>query len=240
MIIIPAIDLAGGKCVRLRQGDMSQQTVYLNDPVAAAQRWADAGAEILHVVDLDGAMGGQTVNLQAIKAIVGAIDIPVELGGGLRTVEGVRQMLELGVRWAIMGTSALCRPDQLKASLAEFGEQIIVGIDARDGMVAVSGWTETSDISAVDLARQMQSLGVGRLICTDIATDGMMTGPNIESLRTMAEAVEVAIIASGGISRLADIVALKALEPLGIIGAITGKAIYEGTLDLAEAIAAAK
>jgi phosphoribosylformimino-5-aminoimidazole carboxamide ribotide isomerase len=240
MIIIPAIDLAGGKCVRLRQGDMSQQTVYLNDPVAAAQRWADAGAEILHVVDLDGAMGGQTVNLPAIEAIVRAIDIPVELGGGLRTVEGVRQVLELGVQWAIMGTSALRRPEELKASLAEFGERIIVGIDARDGMVAVAGWTETSDISAVDLARQMQALGVGRLICTDIATDGMMTGPNIESLRTMAEAVEVAIIASGGISQLADIVALKALEPLGIIGAITGKAIYEGTLDLGEAIAAAK
>jgi phosphoribosylformimino-5-aminoimidazole carboxamide ribotide isomerase len=240
MIIIPAIDLAGGKCVRLRQGDMSQQTVYLNDPAEAAHRWAEAGAEVLHVVDLDGAMGGQSANLQAIEAIVQATDIPVELGGGLRTVEDVRQVLELGVRWAIMGTSALRRPEQLKAALAEFGEQIIVGIDARDGKVAVSGWTETSDIGAVELARQMEASGVKRLICTDIATDGMLSGPNLTSLRSMAEAVQVEIIASGGVSQLADIVALKELEPLGIIGAIVGKAIYEDTLDLAAAIAISK
>lgn len=240
MIVIPAIDLAAGKCVRLRQGDMGQQTVYSDTPADMAKHWAAQGAEILHVVDLDGAMGGQSANLPAIEAIVNAIDIPVELGGGLRTVDDVRRVLGMGVHWAIMGTSALRRPDQLKAALAEFGEQTIVGIDARDGKVAVSGWTETSDITAVDLAKRMQDLGVQRLICTDIATDGMLVGPNIASLRTLAEAVEIAIIASGGVSQLADIIALKALEPLGVIGAITGKALYEGTLDLAEAIAGAK
>ncbi|MCE5238508.1 1-(5-phosphoribosyl)-5-[(5-phosphoribosylamino)methylideneamino]imidazole-4-carboxamide isomerase [bacterium] len=240
MIVIPAIDLAAGKCVRLRQGDMNQQTVYSDSPADMARHWADQGAEILHVVDLDGAMGGRSVNLPAIEAIVGAISIPVELGGGLRTADDVRRVLGLGVQWAIMGTSALRQPDQLRAALAEFGERIIVGIDARDGKVAVLGWTETSDISAVDLAKQMQGLGVQRLICTDIATDGMLVGPNLESLRTIAEAVDIAVIASGGVSKLEDIVALKALEPLGVIGAITGKALYEGTLNLKAAIAAAR
>lgn len=245
MIVIPAIDLAGGKCVRLRQGEMDQQTIYSDTPAEMARHWAAQGAEILHVVDLDGAMGGQSANLPTVEAIIHAIDIPVELGGGLRTVEGVRRVLDLGVRWAIMGTSALRQPEQLKAALAEFGgsdsseSPIIVGIDARDGKVAVSGWTETSDIGAVDLAKQMQALGVQRLICTDIATDGMMVGPNIESLRAIAEAVDIPIVASGGVSKLEDIIALKALEPLGVFAVITGKAIYEGTLDLAEAIAIA-
>jgi phosphoribosylformimino-5-aminoimidazole carboxamide ribotide isomerase len=245
MIVIPAIDLAAGKCVRLRQGDMDQQTIYSDTPADMARHWEQQGAEILHVVDLDGAMGGQSANLPSIEAIVRAIDIPVELGGGLRTVQDVRRVLDLGVQWAIMGTSALRQPEQLKAALAEFGRDsaespIIVGIDARDGKVAVSGWTETSDIGAVDLAQRMEALGVQRLICTDIATDGMMVGPNLDSLRTIAEAVDVVIIASGGVSQLEDIIGLKQLEPLGIIGAITGKALYEGTLDLAEAIAAAR
>lgn len=240
MIVIPAIDLAAGKCVRLRQGDMHQQTIYSDWPADMARHWADQGAEILHVVDLDGAMGGTPANLMSIEAIVRAIDIPVELGGGLRTLESVRRVLDIGVQWAIIGTSALRDPEQLKAAVAEFADRIIVGVDARDGKVAVSGWTETSDITAVDLALKMQEMGVKRLICTDIATDGMMTGPNIESLRGIAEAVEVDVIASGGISKLEDVVALKALEPLGIIGAITGKALYEGTLDLKKAIEAAR
>ncbi|MEN6549651.1 MAG: 1-(5-phosphoribosyl)-5-[(5-phosphoribosylamino)methylideneamino]imidazole-4-carboxamide isomerase [Armatimonadia bacterium] len=239
MLIIPAIDLAAGKCVRLRQGDMNEQTIYSDTPADMARHWASQGAEILHVVDLDGAMGGVSANLLSIEAIVRTIDIPVELGGGLRTVADVRRVLDLGVHWAIMGTSALRHREAVEAAVAEFGDRIIIGIDARDGKVAVSGWTETSDILATDLARAMQDLGVKRLICTDIATDGMMTGPNIESLRTMAEAVDCEIIASGGISKLEDVVALKALEPLGIIAAITGKALYEGTLDLREAIAAA-
>lgn len=240
MIVIPAIDLAAGKCVRLRQGDMNQQTVYSDSPADMARHWADQGAEILHVVDLDGAMGGRSANLPAIEAIVGAISIPVELGGGLRTADDVRRVLGLGVQWAIMGTSALRNRPEVETAVRQFPGQVIVGIDARDGKVAVAGWVETSEVTAVDLAREMQAIGVTRLICTDIATDGMLVGPNLESLRSIAEAVDIAVIASGGVSKLEDIVALKALEPLGIIGAITGKALYEGTLDLKEAIVAAR
>lgn len=240
MIVIPAIDLAAGKCVRLRQGDMNQQTIYSDTPADMARHWEAQGAEILHLVDLDGAMGGQSMNLGAIEAIVNAISIPIELGGGLRTVEDVQRIMDLGLTWAIMGTSALRNREAVEAAVEKFGQRIIVGIDARDGKVAVAGWQETSEVSAVDLGQQMQALGVGKLICTDIATDGMMVGPNIESLRQMAEAVDIEIIASGGVSKLEDIVALKALEPLGVTGVITGKALYEGTLDLAEAIAAAR
>ena len=240
MIVIPAIDLAAGKCVRLRQGDMNQQTVYSDTPADMARHWESQGAEILHLVDLDGAMGGQSMNLAAIEAIAGAISIPIELGGGLRTVDDVQRVMDLGITWAIMGTSALRNREAVEAAVAKFGQRIIVGIDARDGKVAVSGWQETSEVLATDLGKQMQALGVGKLICTDIATDGMLVGPNIESLRTMAEAVDIPIIASGGVSKLEDIVALKALEPLGVTGVITGKALYEGTLDLAEAIKAAK
>jgi phosphoribosylformimino-5-aminoimidazole carboxamide ribotide isomerase len=240
MIVIPAIDLADGKCVRLRQGDMNQQTVYSESPADMARHWEAQGAEILHVVDLDGAMGGQSANLPSIEAIVKAISIPVELGGGLRTVQDVRRVLSLGVQWAIVGTSALRNRPAVEQAVAAFPGQIIVGIDARDGKVAVAGWVETSEVTAVDLAQQMQAIGVTRLICTDIATDGMMIGPNVESLRSIAQAVDIDVIASGGVSKLADIVALKALEPIGVIGAITGKALYEGTLDLAEAIAAAR
>lgn len=240
MIVIPAVDLADGKCVRLRQGDMTQRTVYGDDPAAMARHWEEQGAEVLHVVDLDGAMRGQSANLSAIEAIVAAVSIPVELGGGLRTRADVQRVLDLGVRWAIMGTSALRNPQAVQEAVAAHGERIIVGLDARDGRVAVSGWTETSNVSVLDLARQMETMGVQRLICTDIATDGMLAGPNLASLRAIAEAVDIGIIASGGVSRLQDIIALKALEPLGVIGVITGKAIYEGTLDLKQAIAAAR
>lgn len=240
MIVIPAVDLADGKCVRLRQGDMNQRTVYGDDPAAMARHWEEQGAEVLHVVDLDGALSGQSANLPAIEAIVGAVRIPVELGGGLRTRADVQRVLDLGVRWAIMGTSALRNPQAVQEAVAAYGERVIVGLDARDGRVAVSGWTETSDVSVLDLARQMETMGVQRLICTDIATDGMLAGPNLASLRAIAEAVDIEIIASGGVSSLQDIIALKTLEPLGVIGVITGKAIYEGTLDLKQAIAAAR
>lgn len=240
MIVIPAVDLADGKCVRLRQGDMTQRTVYGDDPAAMARHWEEQGAEVLHVVDLDGALSGQSANLPAIEAIVGAVRIPVELGGGLRTRADVQRVLDLGVRWAIMGTSALRNPQAVQEAVAAYGERVIVGLDARDGRVAVSGWTETSDVSVLDLARQMETMGVQRLICTDIATDGMLAGPNLASLRAIAEAVDIEIIASGGVSSLQDIIALKTLEPLGVIGVITGKAIYEGTLDLKQAIAAAR
>ncbi len=237
MLILPAIDLSDGKCVRLKQGDMNQKTVFSDDPAQMAVRWADAGAQVLHLVDLDGAMVGRSANLEAVGRILEAIEIPVELGGGLRTRDDVARVLDLGVKWAIMGTSALSKPQELKRCLKEFGDRIIVGIDARDGRVAVQGWTETSDVSALDLARKMEALGVRRIIFTDIATDGMLAGPNVESTRAIAEAVSVDIIASGGVTTLNDLRVLKTLERLGVVGAIVGRALYSGTIDLAEAIA---
>lgn len=237
MLILPAIDLSDGKCVRLKQGDMNQKTVFSDDPAQMAVRWADAGAQVLHLVDLDGAMVGRSANLEAVGRILEAIEIPVELGGGLRTRDDVARVLDLGVKWAIMGTSALSKPQELKRCLKDFGDRIIVGIDARDGRVAVQGWTETSDVSALDLAHEMESLGVRRIIFTDIATDGMLAGPNVESTRAIAEAVSVDIIASGGVTTLNDLRVLKTLEPLGVVGAIVGRALYSGTIDLAEAIA---
>lgn len=237
MLILPAIDLSDGKCVRLKQGDMNQKTVFSDDPAQMAVRWADAGAQVLHLVDLDGAMVGRSANLEAVGRILEAIEIPVELGGGLRTRDDVARVLDLGVKWAIMGTSALSKPQELTRCLKEFGDRIIVGIDARDGRVAVQGWTETSDVSALDLARKMEALGVRRIIFTDIATDGMLAGPNVESTRAIAEAVSVDIIASGGVTTLNDLRVLKTLERLGVVGAIVGRALYSGTIDLAEAIA---
>jgi phosphoribosylformimino-5-aminoimidazole carboxamide ribotide isomerase len=237
MLILPAIDLSDGKCVRLKQGDMNQKTVFSDDPAQMAVRWADAGAQVLHLVDLDGAMVGRSANLEAVSRILEAIEIPVELGGGLRTRDDVARVLDLGVKWAIMGTSALSKPQELKRCLKDFGDRIIVGIDARDGRVAVQGWTETSDVSALDLARKMEALGVRRIIFTDIATDGMLAGPNVESTRAIAEAVSVDIIASGGVTTLNDLRVLKTLERLGVVGAIVGRALYSGTIDLAEAIA---
>jgi len=237
MLILPAIDLSDGKCVRLKQGDMNQKTVFSDDPAQMAVRWADAGAQVLHLVDLDGAMVGRSANLEAVGRILEAIEIPVELGGGLRTRDDVARVLDLGVKWAIMGTSALSKPQELTRCLKEFGDRIIVGIDARDGRVAVQGWTETSDVSALDLARKMEALGVRRIIFTDIATDGMLAGPNVESTRAIAEAVSVDIIASGGVTTLNDLRVLKTLERLGVVGAIVGRALYSGTIELAEAIA---
>ena len=240
MLLIPAIDLSEGQVVRLARGDMKDKTVYSDDPVAMARRWADEGAQILHVVDLDGAVSGQPANLEAVAEIVAAIDVPVELGGGLRTVEDVRRVLELGVQWAIMGTAALRMRtrSELEAAIAQFGERIIVGIDARDGKVAFEGWTQDSDIDATLFAQEMQQWGVGRLICTDIATDGMLTGPNVAAMRQFCEAVQVPIIASGGVSSIEDVRALRELEPLGLLGCIVGRALYTGDLSLPEAIAA--
>ncbi len=240
MLIIPAIDLSEGQVVRLARGDMKQKTVYSDDPVAMARRWADEGAQILHVVDLDGAVSGQSMNLDAVAEIVEAIDIPVELGGGLRTVEDVQNVLELGVQWAIMGTAALRNCSELEAVIAQFGDRITVGIDARDGKVAVEGWTAGSDVDAVQLAQQMEQLGVERLICTDIATDGMLSGPNVAAMRQFCQAVDIPIVASGGVSSVKDVKALRELETQGLLGCIVGRALYTGDLALPEAIAAAQ
>lgn len=239
MIIIPAIDLSKGQVVRLRQGDMRHKTVYSDDPAAQAHVWEQQGAQIIHVVDLDGAVAGQPRNLAVVEKIVESVGIPVELGGGLRTAEDVGRVLDLGVYWAIMGTSALTNRPELEEALRRFGEHIIVGIDAREGKVAVEGWTEGSEVDAAELACEMEQLGVKRLICTDIASDGMLRGPNIEAMRHLAEAVQIPIIASGGVSTVEDIRALRELEPLGVIGCIIGRALYDGTLSLPEALAAA-
>lgn len=240
MIIFPAIDLSEGKVVRLRQGDMAQKTVYADDPAAQARAWQDQGAEALHLVDLDGAMAGESCNLAAVEKIVETVSIPCELGGGLRTAEQVARVLDLGVQWAIMGTSALRDRPELEAALAQFGERVIVGLDAKGGLVAVEGWVEASSVNAYELAREVERLGVGRIIFTDIATDGMLRGPNLAAMRQMCETVSVPVIASGGVTTGEDVQALGKLEPLGLLGCIIGRALYDGSLSLPEALAAAK
>ena len=240
MLVIPAIDLSEGQVVRLARGNMQEKTIYSDAPVAMARRWAEEGAQILHVVDLDGAISNQPANRAEVARIVQAIDIPVELGGGLRTVQDVQDVLELGVQWAIMGTAALRHRSEIEAAVAQFGDRIVVSIDARDGKVAVEGWTQDSDIDAVELAQQVEQLGVERLICTDIATDGMLTGPNLAAMRQFCQAVDIPIVASGGVSSIDDIKALRELEPLGLLGCIVGRALYTGDLALPEAIAAAQ
>lgn len=240
MLILPAIDISEGQVVRLRQGDMAGKTVYAADPVAQARVWEEQGAEALHLVDLDGAIAGEPRNLPPVEKIVETVGIPCELGGGLRTAEQVGRVLDLGVRWAIMGTSALRNRPELEAALARFGERVIVGIDARDGMVALEGWVEASSVSAYELAREVERLGVRRIIFTDIASDGMMRGPNLAAMRRMCETVRVPVIASGGVTTVEDVRALRELEPLGLAGCIIGRALYDGTISLPEAIVAAK
>jgi phosphoribosylformimino-5-aminoimidazole carboxamide ribotide isomerase len=235
MQIIPAIDIRDGRCVRLYQGDFAQTTTYSEDPVAVAQRWAAAGASRLHVVDLDGARQGHPVNTDVIEAIVQAVAIPVQLGGGLRREADILAALELGVARVILGTAAL-RDAEMVATLAgRLGEQLIVGVDARNGQVAVEAWTDTSQMQASVLIARMADLGVTRFIYTDIARDGTLAGPNFAALRDLIRPDGPAIIASGGI---AGIEHLGALTRIGVEGAIIGKALYTGDIDLAAAIAA--
>lgn len=238
MDVIPAIDLLGGQCVRLYQGDYNQSEVFGKDPVAIAQRWEQEGATRLHLVDLDGAKQGTMVNHDAIAAIVSAVSIPVEVGGGLRTFESVSRMFELGVQWAIVGTVAIENPDAVRQWCQQFPERIIVGIDARDGKVATKGWLETSTVQATDLAKQMADYGATAIIYTDIQRDGTLSGPNLEALRELAQAVPIPVIASGGVSSLTDVLSLLALEPSGISGMIIGRAIYTGDVNLTEAVKA--
>lgn len=240
MIVIPAVDISEGQVVRLKRGDMAQRTVYSDDPVAVARKWADQGAEILHVVDLDGAMAGEPRNLEALAAIAAAVETPVEFGGGLRSLEHVRAARDAGARWIVLGTAAIVDRKFLADAGGMLGDDLVVAIDARDGKVAVEGWQWTSDVDAADLAWQMAAAKVRRLLCTDIAGDGMLAGPNLAGLRRIAEVANAEIIASGGVSAVEDIVALRELEPLGIIAVIAGRALYEGRLDLREAIAAGR
>ncbi|ABK45645.1 1-(5-phosphoribosyl)-5-[(5-phosphoribosylamino)methylideneamino] imidazole-4-carboxamide isomerase [Magnetococcus marinus MC-1] len=242
MRIIPAIDLKDGQCVRLFKGDMDQNTVYSDNPGETAKQWAEQGAERMHVVDLNGAFAGEPVNADAIAAIRKAITIPMQLGGGIRTLETLQKLFNLGVDFAILGSVAARDPELVFRACEQFPGRISVGIDARDGKVAVEGWAETTDLNAVDLAKKFEDAGVAEIIFTDIARDGTLTGPNVAATRLMAESATIPVIASGGVSCLADIQAL--LENSGpypngnrISGVITGKAIYDGRLDLAAAIA---
>jgi phosphoribosylformimino-5-aminoimidazole carboxamide ribotide isomerase len=238
MQIIPAIDLLDGHCVRLHQGDYDQVTRFNDDPVAQALDWQRQGAERLHLVDLDGARTGQPLNDPAIKAITAALDIPVQLGGGVRSAERARELLACGLDRVILGTVAIEQPELVEDLCSHHPGRIVVGIDAKDGLVATRGWIETSTVHATDLARRFDGCGVAAIISTDIATDGTLAGPNLEALRAMAEASTIPVIASGGIGTLEDILALLSLAPLGVEGVIVGRALYDGTVDLAEALQA--
>lgn len=238
MEVIPAIDLLDGKCVRLYQGDYNQASIFNNNPVEVARQWADEGATRLHVVDLDGAKAGKSVNLSVIEAIAKAIVIPVQVGGGLRDRAGVSRLLDTGVQRAILGTVAVEKPELVTQLCHEFPEQIVVGIDARQGKVATKGWLETSEVAATDLAHRMAQQGVAAIIYTDIHRDGTLSGPNMEALRELAESIDIPVIASGGVSSVTDLLSLLSLESLGVIGAIVGRAIYTGDVSLKEAVRA--
>jgi phosphoribosylformimino-5-aminoimidazole carboxamide ribotide isomerase len=240
VIVIPAIDLKEGKCVRLEQGLMDRDTVYSDDPAAQALAWQKKGAELLHIVDLDGAFAGEPKNRPAIEAIVRALQIPTQLGGGIRDLATIEAYLGMGVSRVIIGTAAQRNPELVQEACARFPGRIVVGIDAKNGMVAVQGWAEVTGVTAVELARKFEGFGVSAIVYTDISRDGMMQGPNIDATRALAEAIAIPVIASGGVSSLRDIENLMALESSGISGAITGKAIYSGAMDLAVAIALTK
>ncbi|RJX26051.1 MAG: 1-(5-phosphoribosyl)-5-[(5-phosphoribosylamino)methylideneamino]imidazole-4-carboxamide isomerase [Dethiobacter sp.] len=236
MQVIPAIDLHGGKCVRLLRGERKKETVYSLNPVEVALKWQSQGARRLHVVDLDGAFAGKPVNSSVIAQIASSLGIPVQLGGGIRDMATVKNALNLGVSRVILGTAAVEKPDLVKKLAALYGERIIVGIDAREGVVAVRGWVEGSGKKAVDLALEMQQFGVKEIIYTDISRDGTLEGPNMEALSTMARALKIPLIASGGVSSLQDLHALKELKQLGVRGVIVGQALYTGRFTLKDAI----
>lgn len=238
MDVIPAIDLLEGRCVRLYQGDYAQSEVFDENPIAVARQWVDQGAQWLHLVDLDGAKVGNPVNSETIAAIVRAVNVPVQVGGGLRTRDSIASLLKLGVRRVILGTVAVEQPELVAQVCREFPGQIVIGIDARNGKVATRGWLETSEVEAIDLAQQMQQAGASAIIYTDIYRDGTMQGPNREALRSLAEAIEIPVIASGGISSVRDLLRLMSLETVGVTGAIVGRAIYTGAISLKEAVQA--
>lgn len=236
MLIIPAIDLMDGRCVRLRQGDYQRQRVFADDPAGVAMQWVDQGASFLHVVDLDGARDGAPQNLEPLRRIRDAVDVPVEVGGGVRTTETVRQLFELGITRVIVGTRALEDPDWFADTCSAFPERIVLGLDARHGKVATHGWLELSETDAPNLARQMDHLPLGAIVYTDILCDGMLDGPNFEAMASLAGAVRTPVIASGGVSTADDI---RRLASLPVAGCILGRALYEGTLTLSDALAAA-
>lgn len=237
MLVIPAIDLRNGKCVRLVEGKIENETIYSDEPAEMGRKWESLGARFLHLVDLDGAFAGEPRNREAVKAILAALTIPAELGGGIRDMATIAFYLEMGIARVILGTAAISNPSLIEEACSEFGgDRIVLGVDAKDGMVAIHGWDATVTKTAVELAREMKELGVQRIIYTDIKRDGTLMGPNLESTKEMAVETGLKVIASGGISGLNDIMAVMELEPFGVDSVITGKALYDGRLNLADAL----
>lgn len=236
MTIYPAIDIIDGACVRLVRGDYSQKTKFADDPVATAKKWAAQGGEFIHIVDLDGARSGTMPNADLICGIAAAVDVPIEVGGGIRGMNAVKRYLDNGVERVIIGTSALSDPNFLERAISEYGDRIAVGIDAKDGMAAVNGWEEVSGVSAVELAEKVCAMGTEHIIYTDIATDGMLGGPNTAAMAEMIKKASAGVIASGGVTTADDI---KRLCEIGAEGAIIGKALYTGRISLSDAIASA-
>ncbi|WP_457551849.1 1-(5-phosphoribosyl)-5-[(5-phosphoribosylamino)methylideneamino]imidazole-4-carboxamide isomerase [Desulfobacula sp.] len=240
MLIIPAVDIKQGKCVRLLQGRMADSTHYSDDPVKMAQRWEAEGAELIHVVDLDGAFAKQVKNWGTIQDILAGIKVPIQVGGGIRDLATIEMYMNAGVSKVIIGSEALYHPEFVQEACKLFPGRIVVGIDARNGRVAVEGWSQTSKTLAIELAKEFESCGVAAINFTDIYKDGMQIGPNIEETAALADAVSIPIVASGGVNTLQDIKNLLEIESKGVTGVITGRALYEGTLDLKEAIRISK
>lgn len=238
MILYPAIDIRGGKAVRLLQGDYARETTYDADPVDAAKRWAEEGAEYLHVVDLDGAKAGEPQNLESVRRIAAAVECPIQVGGGLRDEASVAAVLDAGAERVVIGTAALRDPDFLAEALAAHGERVVVSVDARDGKVALAGWVEVSDVDVAAAVAELGERGVSRFLCTAIEVDGTMEGPAIEELDRIAAATEARVIASGGVGDLADLEAVAGMKAANIEGAIVGRALYERRFSVAEGIAA--
>lgn len=236
MIIFPAIDLRGGKCVRLFKGDFSRETIFSDNPSAVAVKWEEMGAQYLHVVDLDGALQGETKNREAIRSILGAVHIPMELGGGLRSLESIERALTGGIQRVILGSAAVENPLLVQEACHRFGDRIVVAIDARDGLVATQGWESSGNVSALDFAKQMADYGVKTVIYTDISRDGTLSGLNLEGAIELSKVSGLRVVASGGVRSLEDIRAVKAHETDGIEGVIVGQAIYSGRLDLKKAL----
>lgn len=240
MIIIPAIDLKDGRCVRLKQGRMSDETIFSNAPEDMAVRWFEQGAKRLHLVDLDGAFQGKPVNKTAIEKIIRAVPVPIQLGGGIRDMDTIKSYFDLGLHYLILGTAALKDPELVEEACDKFPGQILLGIDAKDNRVALEGWTEEIVLTPVELAKRFEGVSITAVIYTDIHRDGMKTGPNVDATRDLATAIQIPVIASGGISTISDVFEVSTLSESGVMGMITGRALYDGSLDLVEAIGVAE